>query len=189
MNHHVRGAASSAAQRGSAALIMFYGQAYISRAIYGQDKAPTWWAAGISGALGSDISSLIQTVFEPAKKRNEAPSFQLYRSSLYPMMWRNCLFGSTFFATSTMLQDGNYSYATQFGVSALAASTVNLTHDVWKTQFIKALPNRIKWISVVQGMTVASFRTQWFAKAGDLGFNWWFTGLLYAYFFAKPKNE
>lgn len=183
MNHHLRGAMSSAAQRGSSALIMFYGQAYISRSIYGRDKAPNWWSAGIAGFLGGSISSLVHTLFEPIKIRHEPMSLRLYRASLWPMMWRHGLFDGTFFATSTLLED--CSYATQFGVSALAASTVNLTHDLWKTQFIRALPQRLRWITVVQGLTPTSFQQQLLVKASDLGINWWLTGLLYASLFAN----
>ena len=183
IHHHLRGAMSSAAQRGSSALIMFYGQAYISRAIYGQENAPNWWSAGAAGFLGGGISSLVHTIFEPIKIRHEPMSLRVYQASLWPMMWRHALFDGTFFATSTVLHD--CSYATQFGISALAASTVNLTHDLWKTQFIKALPLRLRWITVVRSLTFSSFQQQLGMKATDLGFNWWLTGLLYAFLFSK----
>jgi hypothetical protein len=182
-NHHLRGATSSAAQRGSSALIMFYGQAYISRTLYGAEVAPSWWSAGMAGFLGGGISSLVHTIFEPIKIRHQPMSWAVYQASLWPMMWRHALFDGTFFATSTLLHDS--SYATQFGISALAASTVNLTHDLWKTQFIQALPQRMKWLTVVRGLNFASFQQQLIMKATDLGFNWWVTGLLYAYFFAN----
>lgn len=212
--NHVRGALSSAAQRGSSAYIMFYGQATISNLIMPKNKnnndqqqqQSTWYYAGIAGLIGGGLSALVHTLFEPIKIRQEPLTWPVYRASLWPMAWRHALFDGTFFASCALLQqqgkDYHFSYAMQFGISALAASTVNLTHDVWKTQFIQALPcvsspleqqnqrqreqqqqRPIKWITVVRSLTVTSFRQQLLVKAIDLGFNWWATGLLYAYLF------
>jgi hypothetical protein len=180
-NSHVRGAMSSFAQRGSSAFIMFYGQATISKAIPGGSRMPDWWSAGMAGFLGGGLSAFVHTLFEPVKIRYSGLTWPVYCASLWPMMWRHALFDGTFFATSACLYDR--SYATQFGVSALAASTVNLTHDVWKTQFIRALPARVRWMTVIQGLTLKSFKQQLVIKAADLGFNWWVTGLLFAYLF------
>ncbi|CAB9519138.1 expressed unknown protein [Seminavis robusta] len=181
-NHHLRGAVSSAAQRGSSAFLMFYGQAAISNAIFGTTTNSSWLSSGLAGFLGGGVSAVVHTLFEPLKIRHDQRlTWSIYKASLRPMMWRHALFDGTFFATTSLLQE--YSYATQFGVSALAASTVNLTHDVWKTQFIRALPKRVRWITVVQGMTSTCFRQQLVVKAADLGFNWWVTGLLFAALF------
>ena len=194
-SNHVRGATSSAAQRGSSALIMFYGQHYILGCLsvkngnsFSQQTATSWYSAGLAGFLSGGASSLIHTLFEPIKIRHEPLTWNIYRASLLPMAWRHALFDSTFFAASTALEQSDYpfSYATQFGLSALAASTVNLTHDLWKTQFIRDLPNRqLKWMAVVKSLSVRSFRQQLYAKAADLGLNWWFTGFLYALLFAS----
>jgi hypothetical protein len=189
---HLRGAASSACQRGSSAWIMFYGQSYISNIISDGAENRTWWSSGMAGFLGGGISSLVHTVFEPMKIRHESITWNVYRASLWPMMWRHALFDGTFFATSTSLQTHYHhaSYATQFGVAALAASTVNLTHDLWKTQFIQQWTShhRLKWITVVRGLTSQSFGQQLGMKASDLGFNWFVTGLLYAAMFAPNER-
>ena len=194
--HHLKGAVSSAGQRGSSAWIMFYGQAFISQSLYhDQDRngqQPPWWTAGIAGALGGGISSLVHSIFEPIKIRHEPFSWRIYKASVWPMMWRHALFDGTFFATSTLMDSSeqySFSYATQFGLSALAASAVNLTHDLWKTQYIRALPRRLKWVTVVQSLSRKSFRQQLVVKAADLGFNWWVTGLLYAYLFVNNHNR
>jgi hypothetical protein len=184
-NNHVRGVLASFAQRGTSAFIMFYGQATISKAIHQHDghgsHVPEWRSAGMAGFLGGGISALVHTLFEPIKIRHAVLTRPVYLASLWPMMWRHALFDGTFFATNACLYDR--SYATQFGVSALAASTVNLTHDVWKTQFIQALPSRLRWMTVIQGLTLKSFQQQLVIKAADLGFNWWVTGLLFSYLF------
>lgn len=192
---HLRGAASSACQRGSSAWIMFYGQSYISHAIYGDAANRTWWSAGMAGFLGGGTSSLVHTIFEPMKIRHETISWHVYRASLWPMMWRHALFDGTFFATSTYLQThySHVSYATQFGVAALAASTINLTHDLWKTQYIREwsqqMPHRgLKWITVVRGLSLRAFGQQLGIKSSDLGFNWWVTGLLYAAIFVPEER-
>jgi hypothetical protein len=113
------------------------------------------------------------------------------------MMWRHALFDGAFFATSTYIQTqhNHVSNAAQFGIAALAASMVNLTSDLWKTRFIRQLPllpgrwnPRLKWITVVQGLTFTSFRRQLMMKGLDLGFNWWLTGLLYAFLFANSER-
>lgn len=68
--NHLRGALSSAAQRGTSACIMFYGQYHISNAL---DK-PTEYAAvnaGIAGFISGGASSFIHTLFEPMKIRHE----------------------------------------------------------------------------------------------------------------------
>ena len=191
--NHWRGALSSAGQRGSSAWIMFYGQAFISQTIYhGPDTtsgAIPWWTAGLAGVFGGGISSLVHSLFEPIKIRHEPLSWRVYSASLWPMMWRHALFDGTFFATSSLLET-NYSlsHATQFGLSALVASTVNLSHDVWKTQYIKALPKRLQWLTVVRSLSWASFRQQLAVKGADLGFNWWLTGLLYGYLFVSSSH-
>ena len=167
--NHLKGATSSACQRGSSALIMFYGQSYISKMINGDSSAHTWWSSGMAGFLGGGVSSLVHTLFEPIKIRHEPITWHVYKASLWPMMWRHALFDGTFFATTTYLQThhNHVSYATQFGVAALAASTVNLTSDLWKTQFIRQLPllpgkcnPRLKWITVVQNLNMKSFQQQ-----------------------------
>lgn len=219
-SNHFRGALSSAAQRGSSACIMFYGQSYISHSLLytlqkEKNEPPTpgtvAMTAGLAGLLGGGASSLIHTLFEPIKIRHEPLTANIYRASLWPMMWRHALFDGTFFATSACLEQYNqnpqnsyqFGYATIFGVSALCASTINLTHDLWKTQYIQALPSsspssssslqqqlapRLKWRTVVQSLTRQTFRQQWTMKAFDLGFNWWVTGLLYAALFATTAS-
>jgi hypothetical protein len=193
-SNHLKGATSSAAQRGSSALIMFYGQAYILQGInfvMGQQddtsRLKQIATSGLAGFLSGGVSSLVHTLFEPIKIRHEPLSWNIYKKSLWPMMWRHALFDGAFFATSTAFDDHTkYSYATQFGVAALVASTVNLTHDVWKTRFIQAIPSRLKWIAIAKPLIMSSgkqFRQQLYVKAADLGFNWWFTGFLYALLF------
>lgn len=75
-------------------------------------------------------------------------------------------------------------------VAPLAASAVNLTHDLWKTQFIRTWSphRRLQWIAVVRGLTIKSFGQQLGIKATDLGFNWWLTGLLYASIFTADDR-
>ncbi len=176
LKNHIRGSLSAAAQRGSSACIMFYGQYYITTAM----NKPTESAAlnaGLAGFLSGGASSLIHTVFEPMKIRHEGFKFNVYVRALVPMFWRHGLFDATFFAMNSTLKD--YSYATQFAVSALAASCVNLSHDLWKTQLIKALPTRVKYISVLRDLTLREYGKQMVMKSLDLGMNWWLTGLLY----------
>ncbi|KAG7351951.1 hypothetical protein IV203_007999 [Nitzschia inconspicua] len=94
LRDHLRGASSSA-------MIMFYGQYYIFHMIYGDTKSPTWLSSGIAGFLGGGVSSLVHTIFEPMKIRHQRISWNVYRASLWPMMWRHALFDGTFFATLT----------------------------------------------------------------------------------------
>ena len=99
--NHFRGALSSAAQRGSSACIMFYGQSYISHSLLytlqkEKNEPPTpgtvAMTAGLAGLLGGGASSLIHTLFEPIKIRHEPLTANIYRASLWPMMWRHALF-------------------------------------------------------------------------------------------------
>lgn len=114
---HLRGAVSSSCQSGSLALIMFYGQRYISHImIQTNSTESTWNSSGMAGFLGGGVSSLVHTIFEPMKIRHERISQPLYSASLWPMMWRHALFDGTFVATSTYLKThyDHVSYATQF---------------------------------------------------------------------------
>lgn len=174
--NHFRGAFSSAAQRGSSACIMFYGQYYIS-SVLGKPTESTTINSGIAGFISGGASSFIHTIFEPMKIRHESIKWNIYKKAIVPMFWRHALFDMTFFSCGTLLKDKPYS--TQFAVSALAASCVNLFHDLWKTQLIASLPKRVKFVAVVRGLTPSEYIKQMAWKSLDLGANWWFMGFLY----------
>ena len=100
------------------------------------------------------------------------------KKAIVPMFWRHALFDMIFFSSTTALKDKPYS--TQFAISALAASCVNLFHDLWKTQLIKSLPKRIKFITTLKTLNPMELSKQMSWKGMDLGTNWWMTGFLYA---------
>lgn len=180
---HLRGSLSSASQRGASAFLMFYGNHYVSNSL-GQPTDIAVVNAGMSGFISGGLSSFVHTVFEPLKIRLERQAFSkswqysmnIYYRSLIPMFWRHALFDAAFFATNAAVKDQPYSI--QFGISAFIASCVNLTHDVWKTKFIKALPRRISYLMVIQNMTFREYGKQLFFKSIDLGTNWFLTGLV-----------
>ena len=174
---HLRGAFSSAAQRGSSTCIMFYGQYYIAATL----GKPTEYAAvnaGIAGFISGGVSSFVHTIFEPMKIRHgEGIKWSVYRKAIVPMFWRHALFDMSFFSCGTLLKE--HPYSTQFAVSALVASSVNLFHDLWKTQLIKALPKRVKFLTVLSGLTPKEYMKQMAWKSMDLGANWWLMGFMY----------
>ena len=183
---HLRGAFSSAAQRGSSTCIMFYGQYYIAATL----GKPTEYAAvnaGIAGFISGGVSSFVHTIFEPMKIRHgEGIKWSVYRKAIVPMFWRHALFDMSFFSCGALLKD--HPYSTQFAVSALVASSVNLFHDLWKTQLIKALPKRVKFLTVLRGLTPTEYAKQMAWKSMDLGANWWLMGFMYQRLFDPPKG-
>jgi len=186
IKNHLRGSLTAAAQRGSSTALMFYGQYYIITAM----NKPTEYAvvnAGLAGFLSGGVSSFVHSAFEPLKIRHEGFKFSVYKKAIVPMFWRHGLFDATFFAMNTLLKD--YSYPTQFAVSALAASCVNLPHDLWKTQLIKALPARVRFMDVLRSLTMSEYSKQMLAKCADLGVNWGMTGLLYQSVFMVIDTE
>ncbi|KAJ1386989.1 hypothetical protein B484DRAFT_459899 [Ochromonadaceae sp. CCMP2298] len=184
---HLRGAVSSAAQRGSSACIMFYGQSYIEAAM----GKPTEYAvvnAGMAGFISGGLSSFVHSIFEPLKIRHgEGFRLSVYKKALVPMMWRHALFDMSFFSCGALLADKPYS--TRFAVSALVASSINLFHDLWKTQLIKALPKRVKFITVLRSLTPAEYFKQMAYKSFDLGANWWLMGFIYEQLFADHQTS
>jgi len=181
IQHHLRGASLSAFQRGSSAYIMFYGQSWIAK-VLGSPTSNATANAGIAGFISGGASSLVHTIFEPMKIKHESFRFDVYSKALVPMFWRHALFDTAFFASNAALIDQPYSV--QFGVSALAASCVNLTHDVWKTRFIQALPKRLAFVTVLRELSTVEYAKQLCWKSIDLGANWFATGVVYSHFFA-----
>lgn len=179
---HLRGALSSAAQRGSSACIMFYGQFVVTEALGSPLKSDVA-NAGLAGFFSGGASSLIHTIFEPIKIRHEGFRFDVYSRALLPMFWRHALFDMSFFASNAAIQD--QSHSVQFCLSALAASCANLTHDVWKTRLIKALPARLPYHVVLKEMMGREYFRQLAWKSVDLGTNWFATGALYSNLFQK----
>ena len=189
LRSHLRGSFSSAAQRGSSACIMFYGQYYIANLL----NKPTEYVAvnaGIAGFVSGGASSLIHTVFEPMKIRHgEGFRLPVYTKALVPMFFRHALFDMYFFTSISVLQDYTSSPAIQFAMSALGASIVNLPHDLWKTQLIQSLPARVKFITVLRSLTLKEYSRQMFMKSADLGMNWGMTGFLYSQIWKKSEQS
>ena len=101
------------------------------------------------------------------------------------MLWRHGLFDMGFFFTTALTKDQPYSI--QFAASALSASVCNLTHDVWKTKLLVALPKRVKYMEVIRMFGTKEWSKQFVVKSMDLGANWFVTGLVYQYLFTKKE--